>query len=691
VTTGLRWPHGGKTAYICGSFTQWQKMPMQWRQVGTGGEWYKAVNLAPGSHQYKFIVDGQWRHDHTAPTVLDNLGNVNNCITVQPPAPDAGGSSSDHASSAATTAAADATGHSGQASRGSAQAMDKRRHHNSDPYNMGNRAVAVGAGGSVLRGSSSYGQVIPARDELVVHHSASMLLPPQLRLLLPLHRGDSSTMPLSVQMHHVFCQTGKEVAVLAMAHRYKDRSITQFLYKPAGSNSRPAAPAFGRSPTIGPSVAPSQAVGAMRLSGRPPGAPPVHSVLQSVRISGTQRMRDVSGHEYIVYAIESSIALQGMQTTLRVERRYKHFHMLDQLLHQQFGPRVVPQALPAKRAFGNLQPSFVEERRLALERYLQLCIGVPQIAASSIFCNFVEADTQPQQDFVEVASATQLLERVATLQGRLLKYGRRLAAWKRRYFCLCGGALHYYYSVEMSNPFQPLGVIALTEDEQPLVTLEPRADCGLQRYFGFALHTKERTWRLAAPSVAERAEWVRALCNAGAQLSSNGAERPFDAPEPERPMPEAAASASAGEGRSGPLMKCASKLHIAGDAGRSNREWVSRHFVLLPAEGVIAYLPKEGDPLSAACGFLPLHCYAGVADAPSPGDGLHAFQLTHTSDDPNRAYVLAAASAEDKAAWMQQLAAAIDETSRQALRRDPEILADAVDSIRVHEDDPMAG
>ena len=24
----------------------------------------------------------QWRHDHTAPTVLDNLGNVNNCINV---------------------------------------------------------------------------------------------------------------------------------------------------------------------------------------------------------------------------------------------------------------------------------------------------------------------------------------------------------------------------------------------------------------------------------------------------------------------------------------------------------------------------------------------------------------------------------------------------------------------------------
>ena len=33
----LRWPHGGKTAYICGSFTHWQKVPMHWQQVGAAG------------------------------------------------------------------------------------------------------------------------------------------------------------------------------------------------------------------------------------------------------------------------------------------------------------------------------------------------------------------------------------------------------------------------------------------------------------------------------------------------------------------------------------------------------------------------------------------------------------------------------------------------------------------------------
>ncbi len=42
-------------------------------------------------HQYKFIVDGKWRHDETAPFMPDPLGNVNNWLFVRriEPAPTA--------------------------------------------------------------------------------------------------------------------------------------------------------------------------------------------------------------------------------------------------------------------------------------------------------------------------------------------------------------------------------------------------------------------------------------------------------------------------------------------------------------------------------------------------------------------------------------------------------------------------
>ena len=36
-------------------------------------------------HQYKFIVDGEWRHDETQPFMPDPLGNVNNWLFVRKP------------------------------------------------------------------------------------------------------------------------------------------------------------------------------------------------------------------------------------------------------------------------------------------------------------------------------------------------------------------------------------------------------------------------------------------------------------------------------------------------------------------------------------------------------------------------------------------------------------------------------
>lgn len=36
-------------------------------------------------HQYKFIVDGEWRHDEAQPFMPDPLGNVNNWLFVRKP------------------------------------------------------------------------------------------------------------------------------------------------------------------------------------------------------------------------------------------------------------------------------------------------------------------------------------------------------------------------------------------------------------------------------------------------------------------------------------------------------------------------------------------------------------------------------------------------------------------------------
>jgi len=47
---------------LVGDFTHWQKRPIQMRK-STDGIWRAAVELEPGEHHYRFLVDGQWRDD----------------------------------------------------------------------------------------------------------------------------------------------------------------------------------------------------------------------------------------------------------------------------------------------------------------------------------------------------------------------------------------------------------------------------------------------------------------------------------------------------------------------------------------------------------------------------------------------------------------------------------------------------
>lgn len=47
---------------LVGDFTQWQNKPINLKK-GANGVWRTAVELPPGTHHYRFLVDGQWRDD----------------------------------------------------------------------------------------------------------------------------------------------------------------------------------------------------------------------------------------------------------------------------------------------------------------------------------------------------------------------------------------------------------------------------------------------------------------------------------------------------------------------------------------------------------------------------------------------------------------------------------------------------
>ncbi|KAJ4961389.1 hypothetical protein NE237_021299 [Protea cynaroides] len=85
VPTRFAWPYGGRQVFLSGSFTRWtEHLPMT-PVEGSSVVFQAIYNLAPGYHQYKFLVDGVWRLDENNPYVTDEYGMVNNFILVKEP------------------------------------------------------------------------------------------------------------------------------------------------------------------------------------------------------------------------------------------------------------------------------------------------------------------------------------------------------------------------------------------------------------------------------------------------------------------------------------------------------------------------------------------------------------------------------------------------------------------------------
>jgi 1,4-alpha-glucan branching enzyme len=47
---------------LVGDFTDWKEHPINLHR-GELGTWRTTIDLKPGTHRYRFLVDGQWRDD----------------------------------------------------------------------------------------------------------------------------------------------------------------------------------------------------------------------------------------------------------------------------------------------------------------------------------------------------------------------------------------------------------------------------------------------------------------------------------------------------------------------------------------------------------------------------------------------------------------------------------------------------
>ncbi|MBI4326488.1 MAG: isoamylase early set domain-containing protein [Chloroflexi bacterium] len=68
-----------KTVFLAGDFNHWSFDGLPLRRNGDG-LWHAKVQLPPGRHEYRFIVDGDWQNDPHACGVEPNEFGSCNCV-----------------------------------------------------------------------------------------------------------------------------------------------------------------------------------------------------------------------------------------------------------------------------------------------------------------------------------------------------------------------------------------------------------------------------------------------------------------------------------------------------------------------------------------------------------------------------------------------------------------------------------
>lgn len=68
--------------FLLGDFNQWDSKKHQMKKEKPG-VWEKTVLLTPGTHEYKYIVDGKWQEDPVnREKRLNSFGTYNNLLTI---------------------------------------------------------------------------------------------------------------------------------------------------------------------------------------------------------------------------------------------------------------------------------------------------------------------------------------------------------------------------------------------------------------------------------------------------------------------------------------------------------------------------------------------------------------------------------------------------------------------------------
>jgi len=74
----------GKAVYLAGEFNAWDPTVKKMSYKAASGIYAATIKLAPGTYQYKFVLDGAWCADpENVNAVANDHGTFNSIITVK--------------------------------------------------------------------------------------------------------------------------------------------------------------------------------------------------------------------------------------------------------------------------------------------------------------------------------------------------------------------------------------------------------------------------------------------------------------------------------------------------------------------------------------------------------------------------------------------------------------------------------
>ncbi|XP_023319513.1 5'-AMP-activated protein kinase subunit beta-2 [Eurytemora carolleeae] len=190
LPTIIKYPGTGKDVYVCGTFSDWKKIPM----VKSQKDFVALIDLPVGEHQYKFVVDDEWIHDPAQPSVKSDVSGKNNVIKI----------------------------HQDDFDAFSALDMDSRS--TNSRHRRG--------------GEQKFGQDIPSVHSFENKAGPPILPPHLLQVILnkdtPLSCEPTLLPePNHVMINHLYALSIKDgVMVISSTQRYRKKYVTTLLYKP---------------------------------------------------------------------------------------------------------------------------------------------------------------------------------------------------------------------------------------------------------------------------------------------------------------------------------------------------------------------------------------------------------------------------------------------------------------------------